>query len=230
MIPANCTAYLQTLDVSINRSFKSRMSDKIEEYMYFNDNWSNGKLKKFSIELMTGWIKEILSSFSQTQINKALESGGLPTEYTTDWGPEDTYLAKHERLGEGFIAAYYESLANVCITEIVSKSKQFEADELGDETFHVNLYNFDPDAERATLRTRTSVDPLTKTRSECEARAYEILDRASPSELTDKVCVFCNVEMLSTQNHVCDKCLQPVHGFGIGCMSRSDICLNCANE
>ena len=69
MISSNCTAYLQSLDIGINKSFKAHLSDLIEEYISNPINYnSNGKLQKMDVDVMTQWIRDAADRISEEAI------------------------------------------------------------------------------------------------------------------------------------------------------------------
>ena len=68
MVSSNGTAYLQSLDIGVNRSFKAHLSNEIEEYITNESNYANGKLKKMDLETMTQWVIDAVEGLEVTRI------------------------------------------------------------------------------------------------------------------------------------------------------------------
>lgn len=97
MIPAGMTGYLQTLDIVINKPFKdvlrAQMNDYISNRLRRNER---GNFIKPSLEEIAGWVKNAWFSISEETVANALKAGYLDKSY----GFEDSYIGKHERLGQ----------------------------------------------------------------------------------------------------------------------------------
>ena len=173
MVSSNCTAYLQSLDIGVNKSFKAHLSNKIEEYITEPSNYINNKLKKIDLETMTGWIRSAADLLTKTTILNACRAGGIPNNYDA-FDVNTTYIATHERLGEQFVEKYEELIANVSMAEFLKEERQFEED----ETFEINLGN-DFVVGESERQLRNNSDTTTAIyRQQCEERATEILEDA----------------------------------------------------
>ena len=129
MVSSNCTAYLQSLDIGVNKSFKTHLSNQIELYIEDPANYSNnGKLKKMDIDTMTQWIRSAAYLFTKDTVLNACRAGGIPN-YMDDFDVDTTYIATHERLGEQFLVKYDECINSVPLEEFLKRESQYAEDE-----------------------------------------------------------------------------------------------------
>lgn len=223
MISSNCTAYLQSLDIGVNKSFKSHLSNQIEEYISDPTNYTNGKLRKMDIDTMTNWIKSAANQITSETILNACRAGGIPA-FDEDFNINATYIATHERLGQMFIEEYDKSLDTVSMEDFLANDRQFDED----KPFEINLGNdFVVQASDRVLRNNPDTQ-VSIYRQQCEERASECLEDANMDDMADYICCFCKVEMLKVQWHTCSECGNHVHSYGIGCMDQEERCKNCS--
>ena len=225
MISSNCTSYLQSLDIAVNRSFKSHLSKLIEEYIVDSSNYlANGKLKKMSIEQTTNWVKCASQLITKKTIVNACIAGGLPVNDEIDIGK--SFIANHSRLKDAFWKEWDDAHANISREEFLKVDRQYKED----ATFHVNLGNNGEveESERVLRGSKVTKENIYK--KQCIEAATDIVDEADENELADYSCCYCEVEMLTNQWHECKMCKQHCHGNGIGCSNQAGICKNCQTE
>ena len=184
MVSSNCTAYLQSLDIGVNKSFKSHLSNKIEEYIENTSNYNaNGKLKKMDIDTMTSWIKFAADLVSKDTVLNACRAGGIPNNMD-DFDVNTTYIATHERLGEQFLVKYDECLAQVSMDEFLKRETQHEED----ENFEINLGNdyVVEKSDRQLRRNENTEQAIYKQQS--QERAAEYLEDADIEDIADYSC------------------------------------------
>ena len=96
MFPAGMTAYLQTLDIAINRPLKDHLrkeiNDCIENRMIRNDrgNFVKPKLEEIVTCVANSWNK-----ITDGCVNNALKAGYLDKKFSSD----ETFIARHETVG-----------------------------------------------------------------------------------------------------------------------------------
>lgn len=96
MIPAGMTAYLQTLDIAINKPFKDFLRQEINDYIQHRlDRNQRGNFVKPSIQEVATWVKNAWAKIPAETVQKALRAGYLDKASSF----EHTSIAKHERLG-----------------------------------------------------------------------------------------------------------------------------------
>ncbi len=72
MISSNCTSYLQSLDIGVNKSFKAHLSNKIEDYIGDTSNYNNnGRLRKMDLDTMTLWIRSAVNEITKETVLNA---------------------------------------------------------------------------------------------------------------------------------------------------------------
>ena len=142
-----------------------------------------------------------------------------------DFNVEESYIVKHERLGNIFLDKFDEHHANVSNEEFIKNYNNGEFEE--DENFKINLGNGHvvEQSDRNLRDNSKAQDGIHNTN--CQEAATDILERSEPEELADNSCCYCEVEMLTSQWHKCVKCKGHVHGAGIGCMNQAEVCRNC---
>lgn len=85
VIPGGLTSKLQPLDLSVNRSFKSKMRDKWEEWMVngYHSFTNSGAIKKASYIEICQWIDECWSEVTADCIKNGFKAANI-CEYQTD--------------------------------------------------------------------------------------------------------------------------------------------------
>lgn len=96
MIPAGMTAYLQTLDIAINKPFKDHLRTEINEYTEnrLERNQRGNFVKPKLLEVVT-WVKNSWDKITDSCVAKALRAGYMDKKYSF----KESYIALHERLG-----------------------------------------------------------------------------------------------------------------------------------
>lgn len=96
MIPGGMTAYLQSLDLVINKPFKDRLRNEINDYIE-NRMQRNvrGNFMKPGLDEIISWVVKSWNSISDSCVRNALRAGYLDKAFSF----KDTLIAKHERLG-----------------------------------------------------------------------------------------------------------------------------------
>ena len=83
---------MQSLDIGVNRSFKSHLSKSIEEYICDNSNYdSNGKLTKMTINQMTTWIGDASNQIIVSTVLNSCIAGGIPT-FQNNFDADTSYI------------------------------------------------------------------------------------------------------------------------------------------
>ncbi|ESN90887.1 hypothetical protein HELRODRAFT_182465 [Helobdella robusta] len=96
MIPAGMTAYLQTLDIAINKPFKDYLRLEINDYI--ENRMSRNKNNNFvkpNLQEVVSWVRNAWGKVTDSCVAKALKAGYL--DKTSPF--EASYIAKHDRLG-----------------------------------------------------------------------------------------------------------------------------------
>ncbi|ESN93037.1 hypothetical protein HELRODRAFT_165193 [Helobdella robusta] len=96
MIPAGMTAYLQTLDIAINKPFKDYLRLEINDYI--ENRMSRNKNNNFvkpNLQEAVSWVRNAWGKITDSCVAKALKAGYL--DKTSPF--EASYIAKHDRLG-----------------------------------------------------------------------------------------------------------------------------------
>ncbi|XP_034967923.2 pogo transposable element with KRAB domain [Zootoca vivipara] len=96
MIPAGMTAYLQTLDIAINKPFKDHLrmeiNDYIENRMTRNQR---GNFVKPNLQEVVNWVKNSWDKITDSVVANALRAGYLDKRCSFT----ESSIAQHERLG-----------------------------------------------------------------------------------------------------------------------------------
>jgi DDE superfamily endonuclease len=99
MIPSGTTAYLQSLDIVINKPFKDNIrasvNDCIEHRAVRN---VRGNMVKPPLDEVISWVRTAWESINADIVEKALRASYLHP----DMDLSETAIWKHERLGEMF--------------------------------------------------------------------------------------------------------------------------------
>ena len=75
-ITAGCTHLFQPIDEGINKTLKSRMRDKWEDWMIEGEGIVNGAAKELSRKLVAKWVLDIYDNFPvQTARNAWMKKG-----------------------------------------------------------------------------------------------------------------------------------------------------------
>jgi hypothetical protein len=75
-IPAGSTYLCQPIDVGINKTIKSRMRDKWEDWMTDGKGIVDGAAKKLSRKLVAEWVLDVYNNFpAQTARNAWMKQG-----------------------------------------------------------------------------------------------------------------------------------------------------------
>ena len=96
MIPAGMTAYLQTLDIAINKPFKDHLrmeiNDYIENRMTRNQR---GNFVKPGLQEVVIWVKNSWEKITDSVVANALRAGYMDKSCSFN----ESSIAQHERLG-----------------------------------------------------------------------------------------------------------------------------------
>ncbi|XP_069816622.1 uncharacterized protein [Dendropsophus ebraccatus] len=96
MIPAGMTAYLQTLDIAINKPFKDHLRAEINDYIENRmERNVRGNFVKPRLPEIVNWVKNSWDKITDTCIANALRAGYL--DKTCSF--QDSAIATHERYG-----------------------------------------------------------------------------------------------------------------------------------
>ncbi|GBB92419.1 hypothetical protein RclHR1_00200052 [Rhizophagus clarus] len=97
VIPGGCTSKLQSLDVAINKSFKSKVRDRYNNWMISNIHafTSTGKIKRPSYSTAMTWVKESWDKISEDLIQKSFKSCEISTNLD---GSEDDCIEYAEEV------------------------------------------------------------------------------------------------------------------------------------
>ena len=95
VIPGGLTGKLQPLDLTVNRSFKSRLRDKWEQWMLTNihEYTRSGKIKKASYEEICRWIDEAWNGITVDCVINGFKAMYISTVEETD---ENTSIIEKE--------------------------------------------------------------------------------------------------------------------------------------
>jgi hypothetical protein len=75
-ISAGCTYLCQSVDVGINKTFKSGMRDKWEDWMIEGEGIKDGAAKELSRKLLAEWVLDVYTNFpAQTLRNAWMKKG-----------------------------------------------------------------------------------------------------------------------------------------------------------
>nr|KAF6309698.1 hypothetical protein mPipKuh1_009148 [Pipistrellus kuhlii] len=96
MIPAGMTAYLQTLDIAINKPFKDNLRMEINDYIENRmERNQRGNFVKPKLQEVVTWVKNSWEKITDSCIANVLRAGYLDKKYSF----KDSAIAKHERFG-----------------------------------------------------------------------------------------------------------------------------------
>ncbi|KAI5154345.1 hypothetical protein ENBRE01_3367 [Enteropsectra breve] len=96
MIPSGTTAYLQSLDIAINKPFKDYLREEINEFIEFRqERNARENLKKPKIEEVSNWVRKTWSKITPEIVANVLISGYL----FPDQSFEETAINTHECIG-----------------------------------------------------------------------------------------------------------------------------------
>jgi hypothetical protein len=74
LIPAGCTYLCQPIDIVVNKTLKSRMRDKWEDWMIAREEIVNGVAKETSRKFIAEWVLNIYNNFPvQTARNASMK-------------------------------------------------------------------------------------------------------------------------------------------------------------
>lgn len=79
VIPGGCTGLIQPADVSWNRSLKSRIQDKYDEWLSNGEHTftANGNMRPPSFVQLVDWIRESWNSIPKEQIEESMKQCGI---------------------------------------------------------------------------------------------------------------------------------------------------------
>lgn len=127
MVPAGTTAYLQSLDLVINKPFKdflrTERNDYIEHRMVRNER---GNYVKPPLQEVVNWVRKAWDKVTNEMVAKALQAGYLDKKASF----AQSSIAKHERLGPLILQAL-ESQTNIVIDD--NNNNNNEADVLEED-------------------------------------------------------------------------------------------------
>ncbi|KAI5151729.1 hypothetical protein ENBRE01_2341 [Enteropsectra breve] len=96
MIPYGTTAYLQSLDIAINKPFKDYLREETNEFIEFRqERNARGNLIKPKIDEVSNWVRKAWSKITPEIVANALISGYLFPNQSF----EEAAINKHERIG-----------------------------------------------------------------------------------------------------------------------------------
>lgn len=96
MIPAGMTAYLQTLDIAINKPFKDHLRMEVNDYIENRmERNQRGNFVKPCLQEVVTWVKKSWDKITDSCVAKALRAGYLDKTYSF----KESYIAGHDRLG-----------------------------------------------------------------------------------------------------------------------------------
>ncbi|GET50680.1 pogo transposable element with KRAB domain [Rhizophagus irregularis DAOM 181602=DAOM 197198] len=97
VIPGGCTSKLQLLDVAINKSFKSKVKDRYNNWMISNTHTFTpaGKIKRPSYSTVATWVKESWDEVDENLIQRSFKSCGVLTNIDSS---EDDCIFDHDSL------------------------------------------------------------------------------------------------------------------------------------
>ncbi|KAM5140546.1 uncharacterized protein ACMZJ9_014416 [Mantella aurantiaca] len=96
MIPAGMTAYLQTLDIAINKPFKDHLQIEVNDYIENRmDRNQGGDFVKPKLQEVVTWVKNSWDKITESCVANALRAGYL--DKTCSF--KESSIATHERLG-----------------------------------------------------------------------------------------------------------------------------------
>ncbi|KHJ41118.1 centromere binding protein B, DNA binding protein [Trichuris suis] len=96
MIPAGMTAYLQTLDIGINKPFKDNLRIEINYYIENKmERNQRGNFMRPTLQDVATWVKNSWDKITDSCVANALPAGYLDKECSF----KESSIARHERLG-----------------------------------------------------------------------------------------------------------------------------------
>jgi len=96
MIPAGMTAYLQSLDLVINKPFKHYLRIEVNDYIEHRmERNHRGNFIKPNLTEIVKWVNNSWNKITDNCVANALRAGYLDKKYSF----EESYIAKHERFG-----------------------------------------------------------------------------------------------------------------------------------
>ncbi|CAB4399489.1 unnamed protein product [Rhizophagus irregularis] len=100
VIPGGLTSRLQPLDVSVNKSFKTKMRRNYNEWMaeVVKELTPAGNLKKPSYETVAKWVRDSWNAVDVNLIQKSFKCCGISNKRD---GTEDDWIFNYNRLGQG---------------------------------------------------------------------------------------------------------------------------------
>ncbi|CDW57513.1 Trypsin and DDE 1 domain containing protein [Trichuris trichiura] len=96
MIPAEMTAYLQTLDIGINKPFKNNLRSEVNSYI--ENKMERNQRSNFTrrwLEDVVNWMKNSWDKITDSYVANALRAGYLDKKCSF----KESFIATHERLG-----------------------------------------------------------------------------------------------------------------------------------
>jgi transposase-like protein len=109
MIPSGTTAYLQSLDIVINKPFKDNVRASVNDYIKHRAVRDvRGKMVKPPLDEVVSWVRTAWESIDGDTVEKALRASFLHP----DMNLSETAIWKHERLGAMFQQKILEEAAD----------------------------------------------------------------------------------------------------------------------
>ncbi|XP_077136662.1 uncharacterized protein LOC143793513 isoform X2 [Ranitomeya variabilis] len=101
VIPAGMTAYLQTLDIAINKPFKDHLRTEMNDYIKNRMQRKHGNFVKPRLQEVVTWVKNSWEKITDSCVANALQAGYMDKRRSF----KESAIAGHEKLGPMILKA-----------------------------------------------------------------------------------------------------------------------------